>query len=197
MGLSVCGRANKTLFVLGAEWYKGILETSFVGLTGSVILNRTTGTRMPNSTAYSILNFVDDESDTFFANGTEKVRFRTVLTHYHPAGDYDDRALNNDWIQFNNFTFNSGTSNLPPGIPDGPNHEMFISTGIQAFSLALYCILVLLVIGFAGWAWTYRQNRIVKSSQPFFLYLLCGGSFLFGKSCILIGFYGSNSRFVA
>jgi 7 transmembrane sweet-taste receptor of 3 GCPR len=183
MGLAVCQVANETLFITGEDFYSGILKTNFEGITGPVILNQTTGSRLSNTTSYSILNFVDVQVFNGSENEEETIRFEPVLTHYYSFENYRKNAsITSGWVRVKNYTFNLGTSGLPPSIPPPPDHARYISEGVKIFAYILYALLLLSTLGCVSWTWYHRETRVVKASQPFFLNLLCGGIVLVGKS---------------
>jgi hypothetical protein len=180
MGLAVCEEAGDSLTIRGDAFYNRILKTTFQGMTGPVVLNQTTGTRLSNTTSYSILNYVELEVDI---DGEKMIRFKPVLTYYYSLDSYGkNSSFGSGWEKIANFTFNHGTANLPPSLPAAPEHTMYINNGIQAFSFVLYATLLLMTLGCVAWTWYNHDDRVVKASQPFFLYLLCGGVALVGKS---------------
>jgi hypothetical protein len=184
MGLAVCEEASDSLSIEGTAFYDRILKTSFQGMTGPLVLNRTTGTRLSNTTSYSILNYVDMEVRI---DGEEMIRFQPVLTYYYSLDSYGKNAsFGSGWKKVANFIFNHGTSNLPPSIPAAPAHAMYIHDGIQTFAFVLFAILLLMTLGCVAWTWYYRNDRVVKASQPFFLNLICAGVALVGKITFLV-----------
>ncbi|KAG7349886.1 7 transmembrane sweet-taste receptor of 3 GCPR [Nitzschia inconspicua] len=184
MGLAVCREASAKISIQGKDFYRSILETDFEGITGQVILNQTTGSRLSTASSYSILNFVDVKSNKTGENGEEMMTFQSVLTHYYSFENYGRNTSNGSgWVTFQNFTFNHG-GGLPLSIPSVPDPNLYINDGIKAFSFVLYSILLLLTLGCVGWTWYYRKTRVVMASQPFFLNLLCVGIVLVASTIV-------------
>ncbi|KAG7373875.1 7 transmembrane sweet-taste receptor of 3 GCPR [Nitzschia inconspicua] len=184
MGLAVCREASAKLSIQGKDFYRSILETVFEGITGQVILNQTTGSRLSTATSYSILNFVDVKSNKTGENGEEMMTFQSVLTHHYSFDNYGKTTSNGSgWVTFKNFTFNHGTG-LPQSIPSAPDPLVYISNGMQAFAYVLYSILILLTLGCVSWTWCCRKTRVVMASQPFFLNLICVGIVLVASTIV-------------
>ena len=57
---------------------------------------------------------------------------------------------------------------------------------MRVYSYVLFGIVLITSMGLAGWTIINRKKRIVATSQPFFLCLLCFGSFVLGASLITI-----------
>jgi hypothetical protein len=62
-GLAACNATRDDFFLDGDEFYNRIVNINFNGsISGHVILNNITGSRLPDSVDYPILNIVDDEN---------------------------------------------------------------------------------------------------------------------------------------
>ena len=55
-----------------------------------------------------------------------------------------------------------------------------------------FALLALLSIGFAAWTVVNRNKRVIKASQPLFLYLICAGVLIFGSTIISFGIDDEN-----
>ena len=55
---------------------------------------------------------------------------------------------------------------------------------IRPVGLTLCCIILATALGFVCWTFIYRNNNIVRVSQPLFLYTFCFGCFVLGTSII-------------
>ncbi|KAI2492066.1 hypothetical protein MHU86_22491 [Fragilaria crotonensis] len=82
------------------------------------------------------------------------------------------------------FVFNGGSSERPMELPPIEVSNNDLPLGIQAFMWSLSVLAILASIGFAAWTIWYRQKHVVRSSQPFFLLMLCAGTLLMA-SCII------------
>ena len=180
LGLAACDAIRRDdLMLTGDDLYNNIVNyPGFQGVSGNVILDPMTGTRMPSSTFYTLTNFVQEERIDP-ETGNIMVKFNSVLT---------DQYFNGTWTPIVPYVFNDGTTKPSLGIP-APALD---SNPIQSWVRAIACILcasgILLSIGFALWTWYRRSTRIVLASQPFFLYLICGGCFLMATAIIPLQF---------
>ena len=57
-------------------------------------------------------------------------------------------------------------------------------TGIRPVGLALAVIIFLSSLFFGGWTFFYRNQAVIKKSQPIFLLMICAGTFLMGSTVI-------------
>jgi hypothetical protein len=173
IGLASCGLvdANKihAYNFTGESLYTAILNTTFAGTSGSVVLSNVTGTRDPLSAMFSLTNFVDDEDAVV---GSDIIQFKDIVTDLFKSGD---------WISLEPFTFNDGTVDIPPDLPALETNENYLSTGLKAVGLTLCGFIILLALGFSYWTFHNSNKRIVRSSQPLFLYLISAGTLLSGK----------------
>lgn len=90
-------------------------------------------------------------------------------------------------VEGTDFIFYDGTPNEPM-----PRRKTFkpnyLSSGVQITGLIL-CGLAFLLSFLSGfWVFAYRQKKIVKASQPEFLYLLCFGAALVGITSVFSSF---------
>jgi hypothetical protein len=172
IGLGACDALNRTGGSFsGNRHFSRMLTTSFNGVTGLVQLDSETANRLPNSTRYRLVNFVgremvietnrDNRSTTVNA-----VRFESVDSGLYYQGN---------WTQLSPFVFNDGTT-IPPGNLPPVNEDLrYIIPVIRGFSLTLYAICIISAISCIVWTWRWRNTRVVRASQPFFLYLICVG----------------------
>ncbi|VEU36846.1 unnamed protein product [Pseudo-nitzschia multistriata] len=179
LGLAVCEATGDDLRITGNTLYDQIAKfSSFQGVSGTVALDPNTGTREPNSALYTLTNFVErggiDEE-----NGMDMVEFETITT---------DQYSNGTWSSILNYTFNDGTSNRPLGIPSPSTDKNLIESSIRSVMCTLCALTMLLSIGFALWTWYFRKTKVVRASQPFFLLLICLGSFIMGSTIISLQF---------
>jgi hypothetical protein len=174
IGLATCGLVNTTneinaFNITGESQYAAILNTTFDGTSGLVVLDPVTGTRDPLSALFSLTNVVDDEDAVV---GSDTIQFKGIGTDLFKSGD---------WVSFHPFTFNDGTVDIPPDLPALETNENYLSTGLKAVGLTLCGFIILLALGFSYWTYHYSNKRIVRSSQPLFLYLISAGTLLMGK----------------
>jgi len=78
------------------------------------------------------------------------------------------------------FIYADGTSNPPDNLP--PIKIVSNCTTEVVITLTLCGITLILSIGCTVWTYIYRKTKVVRASQPFFLYMLCIGTALKGAS---------------
>jgi len=116
-----------------------------------------------------------------------------VLTHlYSNENDFvnaEGTVEQGAWkaVEGTEFLFFDGTPNEPT-----PRRKTFVpnflSSGIQISGLTLCGLAVFLAFLSGVWVFAYRGTKIVKASQPEFLYLLCFGAALVGMTSIFSSF---------
>lgn len=184
VGLSACaavseGGPSNNLTLTGDTLYEYLVNfPSFQGVTGQVELDPATGSRIPNGTYYEVTNFVPEEVKDQ-DSGKTTIRFKLVVT---------DQYHNGTWVQITPFTFNDGTTNLPYGIPQGSAEQNYISTGVRVMGYIFCAVSIFMAIGFGIWTYRHRGTRVVKASQPFFLYLICAGCLVWACTIIPLSF---------
>jgi hypothetical protein len=168
-GLAACRAVDDALFLDGDNFYRQMLETKFSGVSGLVSLDKETGSRIPNSTAYSIFNFPDlNETETTTngeINGTApEFPFQYRLVDIYSA---------NEWNHYEDFVFNDGTTQPPKEIQqwDGTTSRITLHGGIVAVASILCAVSISFALVCAIWTFKFRKTRIVRASQPFFLYV--------------------------
>lgn len=157
-------------YFTGEELYDALLSnlTSFEGTSGRVVLDSTTGTRDPRSALYSLTNFIDDED----ASDDDNVQFKSVGTDVFKFGQWESLAP---------YTFNDGTQKVALDLPALETNSNYLSTGLRVVGLLLCCAVFVMSAAFTYWTYANRCERVVKSSQPIFLYLLTGGIVILGE----------------
>jgi len=78
-------------------------------------------------------------------------------------------------------------SNLFEVCPRPENHDKNFLTQIRPAGLALCGIAMFGSIFFLAWCWYYRNNMVVRKSQPFFLQMICIGTCIMASSIIPLG----------
>jgi hypothetical protein len=173
-GLAACGGVSKDLFLDGDTFYDYLYESSFQGISGNVLLDRSTGSRVANNTIYTIVNLIDDENK----NPNYPVNFLPQTS---------DRYGDNGWEKVNPFVYFDNSTNFPSlallYLQSTDLTRLETLTIIVVVSMMFFSISVLMAFFFAAWTFSNRRTRIVRASQPFFLYLICGGTVILGEFC--------------
>ncbi|GAX18434.1 gamma-aminobutyric acid type B receptor [Fistulifera solaris] len=80
-------------------------------------------------------------------------------------------------------------SNFFAVCPDRPEENMnYIPSALLAVGYTLFGVLFLMCVAALAWTWYYRERWVVKVSQPLFLMIVLGGTFLSSLSIIFLGF---------
>jgi hypothetical protein len=139
VGLAACSvAAGGELKLDGQDHFDHLVETNFTGVTGNVIFDNTTGSRVADNVLYTVVNFVDENVTVDGA----MVRFKEVVTHIFEEGN---------WTKLVDYTFNDGTTNLPNALPAAVVNVNSLHIGVRASALTLCSIAIALAIGFAVW----------------------------------------------
>jgi hypothetical protein len=183
-GLAACQTGDETMFT-GPELYEQIMKLNFVGASGTVNFDNRTGLRDPSAVEYLIANVVS-------YNGTALYEGQNS-TFNNSGGDFAASVIHKIIIQPSKDTFETMDdlafpfgSTKPPApyfVPVNP-----VPMGINAFGWALAGLVMLCSLAFGIWTIRNKKHEKVRASQPIFLVLLCGGTFLIGSSTMLVPF---------
>jgi hypothetical protein len=58
---------------------------------------------------------------------------------------------------------------------------------IRGFGFSLATLLIVSALAFALWTFAYRESRVIKASQPFFLIMICVGIIVLASTMIVMG----------
>ena len=104
---------------------------------------------------------------------------RDIVSHTVPAMDSNSTDIT--WVDFpgKTYVYSDNTTDFPFPLPRIENFDMnHIGWGLRGTFLGLVAVVMGLSLFFAGWTFHHRNERVVNSSQPLFLYLICTGTFL-------------------
>mmetsp|Transcript_28701 Transcript_28701/g.53060 ORF Transcript_28701/g.53060 Transcript_28701/m.53060 type:complete len:899 (-) Transcript_28701:897-3593(-) len=175
LGIASCGLleiSDNTDYFTGEELFQALLNTTFDGASGSIILDPDTGTRDPRSALFSLTNFIDDD-DASIDQGM--VQFKRIETDLFKSGE---------WEPLVPYTFNNGASDIPLDLPILNTNSNYLSAGLKAIGLILCGIIIALALSFGYWTYRNSGRQVVRSSQPIFLYIISAGTLLMGLSII-------------
>ena len=163
----------------GKDQYQQMVNLRFTGATGEVTIDPSTGSRLSNSTIYTMRNFVPRN------NGTH-VTFDSVLTDLYQQGQ---------WNSVSPFIYSDGTTSVLSDLSPVSINFNFIPTPIRGLAWTFWGLSVLTAICFAAWTFVNRKMRVVKASQPFFLYMICMGIMIFASKIVPATFdYQTSSK---
>ena len=170
LGIASCRlRSEGTASFTGDDLFEAFKNTTFEGASGSVVLDPITGTRVPSSAVFLLANFVYDKDATI---NPDTVQFKSVDSDVFALGEWDSLV---------SYTYNDGTSNAPPDLPPLVTDDSYPSTATKAIGMVFFAIIFVLSIGFGSWTYINRNKRIVRSSQPMFLYIISAGTIIMGE----------------
>ncbi|KAL7544736.1 hypothetical protein ACHAWF_009197 [Thalassiosira exigua] len=175
LGIAACGLLasspeNLTIeHFTGEELFRAFVEnTPFEGTSGLVTIEDT-GSRDPQSVTYLVTNFIDDSSADVEPG---KVAFKGVK-HLFTAGEWAESIVSS-------YTFNDGTVDSPSDTTLQTNSN-YLSTWVRVIGLLMCAIIATLDLYFAIWTHANSTKRVVRSSQPIFLLIICMGTLLMGE----------------
>jgi hypothetical protein len=169
VGLAAC-RAAETGAVVGELQYEAFLNTSFMGASGNLEFDPRTGSRTSRTNLYAMANILSQPVE-----GSTNVTMTEIQTHI-----YDD-----GWNQLEPLTYVDGSQTTPPpDLPPAQVDENHLGTPLRSMGLAMTGLIFLMSIGCSFWVLQNKGKRIVRASQPIFLWLICLGTMLMGSSLI-------------
>jgi len=181
MALGIAACQTDRDFFSSEKLMDAFLDSDFDGASGVIRISRETGSRTMNSSSYCVTATLLTEPD---ADG------QVGITTYRVA-EYALRTLPNDsevlgWEFLPNVTFNySGfTAKQPPQLPPVVVDLNQVPAAVVGTFVTLAAVIMISAVAFAMWAWCYRKNRVVLSSQPIFLIGICVGVLLMGMSVL-------------
>jgi hypothetical protein len=168
LGIGACGIGSD--FFTGPELFEAFKKVEFVGATGRVSFNSTTGTRNVNDLGYQLYNLIavpDEAGD--------------VVT----ITPYESQLIQNASVEVLRPLVFFGGSITPPQAQLLPKEDLnLVSNGVRSICWALSGAVILFSVYCAIWTIMRRKTRSVRASQPIFLGILCAGTFI--MSCSII-----------
>ncbi|CAB9518280.1 Gamma-aminobutyric acid (GABA) B receptor [Seminavis robusta] len=177
IGLAACQEVASGITLAGDKHYQRTLQTNFDGATGRVVLNPETGTREATSALFSLTNFVQDDTNNMDPDGN--VGIRAVVANVFQNGN---------WTTLEPYIFNDGSTVPTLDLPPSKVDANYIHTAARALILFFGCSIMILSMAFATWTKLHSSDRVVRASQPVFLFIICIGTFFMGVSVLLLSF---------
>jgi 7 transmembrane sweet-taste receptor of 3 GCPR len=148
------------------------LRTEFLGVSGHVSFDPTTGTRKSKDILYGVRNvrFPNATSDAYRVDPT-----MTTLINLTGASNLEFLAP---------FLYASNTTTPPLPLAPVQVNMNLISTGMRAFCLSMAALVMCVSVGFGLWTYMHRDKDVVKASQPIFLVQICVGTFIIASAVI-------------
>lgn len=186
VGLAAC-EAESELFD-GAELFEAFKNVTFLGASGQVDFDPVTGTRSTTSFPIGVFNI---QSQIHPNNRT--ISYVEAETKYFT---FTDPTLTTFTVEKKYpFRFPDGSINPPSQFAAVEERQNLIGTGALSFMVTISVGMALFSMGAGLWAVWNQELPKVKARQPFFLVLLCTGTFVMACSSLLATFQDSMTLF--
>jgi len=185
IGLAACQLFEEkgTEYFNGKELFNAFVNTEFDGATGRIQIDPKTTSRSAQSAFFVVYNSIGVLDKT-----GESISIELELTS-HTTAVADSESSDVTWVDLPGkaYRYADGSTEPPLTIPPkiGENLNQ-ISLGLQVAVYMMMALIFIFSIGFIVWTYWNRKTRIVRASQPFFLYMICIGTFIMGSAIIPI-----------
>ena len=99
----------------------------------------------------------------------------------------EDAEINWVSVPGKQYQFSDGSNMMPLSLPEIEGFETnHLSLAVRAVFLFLAAVIFGLSLFFTGWTFHHRKNRVVRASQPPFLYLICAGTFIMAATIVTL-----------
>ena len=156
--------------ITGEQIYQEFRNLDIEGASGRVKITNTTGTRDYLTHAFVLYNVRPHEtSDIEESDGNARYDI-------YPSSVYE----NGEWVKIpgNEFIYADGTTTPPDALPPVKEDMNYIGPSGRAIGYILMGIVMILSIVSVVWLFLFREERVVRSSQPLFLLMVSVGSFV-------------------
>uniref|UniRef100_A0A7S4K3F0 G-protein coupled receptors family 3 profile domain-containing protein n=1 Tax=Odontella aurita TaxID=265563 RepID=A0A7S4K3F0_9STRA len=183
--------------LFGKDVYDSFVNTTFMGTFGDVSIDPKTGSGEYHTMQNSVSNLLPEKED---ATGMVRVHLhsthvRRALVNSADAESADDKggasadpaSITYSWRTLQNFIYSDGTTTAPPSLPPVQHDPQLTSQGYLAAGYLLCAMVVLTSLVCCGWTYWHHERRVIKASQPIFLYILASGALLMGMAIIPLG----------
>ena len=175
MAIAICSADHE--FPTGPQIFESFLKLRFRGASGDVQFDLVTGSRLVDTLNYAIVNVV------------EKKKLIDGLTGFDSTISSLVSIVREDPLQrVSPFIFADGSIYPPIPLPTIVQDLNLIPPQVRGFGFALFVLVSLTSLWWAVFTYKYRKAPIVKASQPFFLSMICIGTFIMGLSILMSGF---------
>jgi hypothetical protein len=121
-----------------------------------------------------MINVVETTTPDLLQN-SDSIGLQTIATHIFQGAE---------WEQIVPPIFNDGSTTPPLDLPPVQVDANFIEWTLRGVGWSMSLFLMTLSISFCFWSYFFREARVVKASQPIFLYMICAGCFLMSFAII-------------
>jgi ABC-type branched-subunit amino acid transport system substrate-binding protein len=156
------------------QFHKAFLNAKFVGVTGNVEFDPTTGTRAIKTTPFTISNYIADSE----ASDSGAYSIRAVDTHIYNGVAWERIEGQPE------FLYADGTTTIPSNLPPLTPFRDEIMPWASIAGLIACALIVSTTLGFCGWMQWHREADPIRAAQPFFVWMLAIGVILMATSLI-------------
>jgi hypothetical protein len=185
-GIGTCQALKLGSDFSGELHVDAIRGLDFEGATGRVQFGNADqdpdrrGTRLASTVTFGAYNVrIEEVSPGNFSSSI-------VLTDLRLPGRDAQR-----WNKVHDSIYGGGRT-VPPLLLCDENEENFKSPHLQALGLSLMAFAAAASVACGLWVFAYREHRVLKASQPPFLYLVCFGTFVQAMAIFTISFDESD-----
>lgn len=179
MGIAACEVDDD--FFSAADVFNSVVRLEFQGASGHVVFDNFTGTRLVTDVRYTVQNLLSSPDP----NNDEIILLESITSAIIDL----DATDSDDVVEIvRPFVYAGNTTNQPPPLPAVEHNPYLIPNWALGLGL-LFCVTMMAMsIGWCAWTLVNRKQRMVRASQPFFLVMLCIGTFLIASSIIPTSF---------
>ncbi|KAI2509762.1 G-protein coupled GABA receptor [Fragilaria crotonensis] len=175
-GLAACS-IQKEIFT-NIEFFEAVTNVEFDGASGKVRLDPKTQSRDVNTVRYALMNMLTDSQGSV----GDKLRFQARVASHYDLSSSDKAA-----VQVTPFIFADNSTTPPDQLPPLEVDQSLIGQGIRISGLVLCGLTILNAVGWMLFTRYYRRSKVIRGSQPPFLYMLCVGVIVMATSIIPMG----------
>lgn len=179
IALSYCralAKYNQTDNFTGPSAYEIFRTLDQDGASGRLKIDAATGTRDYTTLTFTLYNVQLSE-----ASDTDTAKFNVVPTNVYTNGSWST-------IESRHFIYSGGGSATPQSLPDPGVDKNYIGTTGRSIGYTLFGIVIGLSLMALAWLIWFRNQRVVRSSQPLFLLMVCMGAVMMASSIIPLSF---------
>ncbi len=169
LGLAACNGLNNGKLD-GVTHFEAFKNSTFEGISGQITIDKVTGSRTAKSALFQLTNMLPSNE---IIDG--KMRFNPIMSELYQEGK---------WITVTPYTYSDGATNPHPDLPLFETDYLYIYLSLRIIVLLLSSIAIILSIVCAIWTWSRRRGKVVRASQPEFLFIICSGTLMMGASMI-------------
>jgi len=172
LGIAACSSVNNGTYFGAKEHFDAWTQIDNIEALSGSLKFLPTGSRDPSTSLYAITNVV--EKSTAFEG------------YYSYFFELNSTSKTETWIKnpYKEHCYSDGSTIPPEPLPPLQVEKIHISPVVRGVSLGI-CFVCLLASIYCGmYVYRHKKDKIIKSSQPIFLFMICFGTFLMASSII-------------